>query len=80
MYPFSEEALDSLVLEELAAVFPGIAVRIESRWIGTYASHPRNLMVVDRPSDTVRLVLVTSGTGASTSFAIGEEVIQEMFA
>jgi FAD dependent oxidoreductase TIGR03364 len=80
MDPFSEEALDSLVLEEFSSVFPGLPTTVEARWIGTYAAHPDHLMVVDRPAEQVRLVVVTSGTGASTSFAIGEEVIQEMFA
>jgi hypothetical protein len=36
-------------------------------------------MFVDAPRDGVRLVMVTSGTGASTSFAIAEEVIGELF-
>jgi hypothetical protein len=36
-------------------------------------------MLVDRPADDVRLVLVTSGTGASTAFAIAEEVIGELY-
>jgi D-hydroxyproline dehydrogenase subunit beta len=80
MDPFSEAALDALVLGEFEAVFPTLDYSIEERWIGTYASLPDRLMVVDRPSDLVRLVVVTSGTGASTSFAIGEEVVQEIFA
>ena len=36
-------------------------------------------MLVDRPSDAVRIVLITSGTGASTSFAIAEEVIADLY-
>ena len=36
-------------------------------------------MFLDRPSDAVRLVIVTSGTGACTAFAIGEETIGELF-
>ena len=35
--------------------------------------------VTDRPSDAVRLVIVTSGTGASTAFAIGEETMSELY-
>ena len=35
-------------------------------------------MLVDRPSDSVRIVVITSGTGASTAFAIGEEVVAEL--
>jgi len=37
------------------------------------------LTLVDRPSDAFRIVLITSGTGASTSFAIAEEVVAELF-
>ncbi len=80
MDPFGETALDALVLEEFAAVFPGVDYTVEERWIGAYASLPDKLAVVDRPSELVRLVVVTSGTGASTGFAIGEEVIGELFA
>jgi D-hydroxyproline dehydrogenase subunit beta len=36
-------------------------------------------MLIDRPGDAMRIVLITSGTGASTSFAIAEEVIAELF-
>jgi hypothetical protein len=51
---------------------------VRERWIGTYASASDRLMLIDRPSDTVRLVMITSGTGASTSFAIAEEVLDEL--
>jgi hypothetical protein len=51
---------------------------IRERWIGTYASASDRLMLIDRPSENVRLVMITSGTGASTSFAIAEEVIDEL--
>jgi hypothetical protein len=37
-------------------------------------------MLVDRPAAGVRLVAITSGTGASTSFAIAEEVIDDLMA
>jgi hypothetical protein len=36
-------------------------------------------MFRDRPSDAIRLVMVTGGTGASTAFAIGEETIADLF-
>ena len=36
-------------------------------------------MLVDAPADGVRIVVITSGTGASTSFAIAEEVIGELY-
>jgi hypothetical protein len=47
--------------------------------MGTYASLPDRLMVRDAPHPDIRLVIVTSGTGASTAFAIGEETIDDLF-
>jgi hypothetical protein len=35
--------------------------------------------VIRTPRPDVRLVLVTSGTGASTAFALGEETIADLF-
>ena len=55
------------------------APQVVERWTGTYASAPDRLMLIDRPSDALRIVVITSGTGASTSFAIAEEVIAELF-
>jgi FAD dependent oxidoreductase TIGR03364 len=78
--PFGETALDALVLDEFHAVFPQVEYDITERWIGTYASAPDRLALLDKPIDDVRLTVVTSGTGASTAFAIGEEVIQELCA
>ena len=48
------------------------------RWTGTYASAPDST-VVDTPAPGVRLVMVTTGAGASTGFALGEEVVAELF-
>jgi FAD dependent oxidoreductase TIGR03364 len=77
--PFAPDRVDGLILEELEAVLAIRAPRVVERWTGTYASAADRLMLVDRPSDAVRLVVITSGTGASTAFAIGEEVIAELF-
>jgi FAD dependent oxidoreductase TIGR03364 len=77
--PFAPESVDELILDEYRHVFDGPAPPVMERWTGTYASAPDRLMLVDRPRDGLRIVLVTSGTGASTSFAIAEEVIAELF-
>ena len=37
------------------------------------------MALVDAPADRLRIVIITSGTGASTSFAIAEEVIAGLF-
>jgi FAD dependent oxidoreductase TIGR03364 len=73
--PFSDERFDDLVLEELRAVIPSLEYEVLARWIGTYASLDDRLVLVDEPEPGVRLVVVTSGTGASTAFAIAEETM-----
>lgn len=77
--PFAPSLVDELILEELDAVLDLGERSVSERWTGTYASASHRLMLVDRPSDSLRIVIVTSGTGASTAFAIGEEVIGELF-
>jgi glycine/D-amino acid oxidase-like deaminating enzyme len=77
--PFAPTAVDDLILDEYAHVFAGARPQIVERWTGTYASAPDRLMLVDAPSDALRIVLITSGTGASTSFAIAEEVVADLF-
>lgn len=78
--PFAPTAVDDLILDEFDAVLNFPDRTIVERWTGTYASSGDRLMLVDRPSDSVRIVMITSGTGASTAFAIAEEVIGELFA
>lgn len=77
--PFAASFVDQLILDELDAVLDLPDRAVVERWTGTYASASDRLMLVDRVSDSVRAVLITSGTGASTAFAIGEEVIADLY-
>jgi FAD dependent oxidoreductase TIGR03364 len=77
--PFARERVDALMLEELHAVLKLPDAQVVERWTGTYASLPDRLMVSDAPDPSIRLVIVTSGTGASTAFAIAEETLIELF-
>jgi FAD dependent oxidoreductase TIGR03364 len=77
--PFAPTAVDDLILDEYVHVFAGEIPRVVERWTGTYASATDRLMLVDKPSDALRVVIITSGTGASTSFAIAEEVVADLF-
>jgi hypothetical protein len=36
--------------------------------------------MIDEPADNIRLVMVTGGTGASTGFALGEQVVNSLYA
>jgi FAD dependent oxidoreductase TIGR03364 len=77
--PFASAAVDDLILDEFDHILDLPGRKVVERWTGTYASANDRLMLIDRASESVRLVLVTSGTGASTAFAIGEEVISDLF-
>lgn len=77
--PFAPTAVDDLILDECDQVLDLPGRTVVERWTGTYASASDRLMLIDRPADGVRLVVVTSGTGASTAFAIAEEVIADLF-
>jgi FAD dependent oxidoreductase TIGR03364 len=76
--PFGREDVDALILRELDRVLELPGRRVEQRWIGTYASAPDRTVVIDRPAERVRVVVVTSGTGASTAFGIAEDVFDEL--
>lgn len=75
--PFGSEAVDQLILDEFRTLF-GKAPEVLARWTGYYAS-AKNAVLRDTPQEDVRLVIVTSGTGASTGFGLGEETIMELF-
>ena len=77
--PFAPVAVDEIILAEMDAVLDLPGRTVTEHWTGVYASASDRLMLTDRVSDTVRLVMITSGTGASTAFAIGEETIADLF-
>lgn len=77
--PFADERVDDLIIDLVRQTLDLPQAKVVERWTGVYPSAEKDLAIIDRPSDEVRLVLVTSGTGMSTAFAIGEEVVAELF-
>jgi FAD dependent oxidoreductase TIGR03364 len=77
--PFHRARVDDLILQEMHNVLRLPGARVSERWTGTYASLPDRLMIREDVAEGVKLVIVTSGTGASTGFAIGEETIAEFY-
>ncbi len=77
--PFGSEAVDRLILDEFDAVLDLPGRSVTERWIGTYASAPGGWRFTDKPSDAVRIAIVTAGCGASTAFGIGEETIDDLY-
>jgi FAD dependent oxidoreductase TIGR03364 len=77
--PFSHEQVDALILDEFRMALGIDPPPTIGRWIGTYASSPDRPVLIDAPEAAVRIAIVTSGAGASTGFAIGEELIESLF-
>ena len=77
--PFLAARTEALILEEFAAATGLAPPPVIERWSGTYASAEGLPMFVETPAANTRLVMITSGTGASTAFAIAEEVIGAMY-
>jgi len=75
--PFSSQAVDDLILDEYARVL-GASPPVLERWTGTYASSAGHILI-EAPEPGVRLVMVTSGNGASTAFGLAEEVIGDLY-
>lgn len=76
--PFADQSVDDLILQELRAATGLEPPPVLERWTGVYASAAEDMFRAT-PEPGVRLVMVTSGTGASTAFAIGEETIADLF-
>ena len=77
--PFADSRVDDLILAELDAVLHLPGRRVTERWTGTYASASDRLAWTGHLSDAEKLVIVTSGTGASTAFAIAEETLDSLY-
>lgn len=76
---FADERVDALILDEFSAALGRPPPVVRERWIGTYCAAPDRTMFIDAPARDVRIVMITSGSGASTGFAIGEEVVTDLF-
>jgi D-hydroxyproline dehydrogenase subunit beta len=71
--------VDELILEELRALLDLRETSVIERWIGHYPVADVQPLVSKALAPRVRAVMVTSGTGMSTAFAIGEETIAQLF-
>jgi len=77
--PFSSEEVDALILDEFRSALGIEPPPTIERWVGTYASATDRPVLIDAPDASVRVAIVTCGAGASSGFAIGEELITSLF-
>jgi len=74
--PFAMEAVDQLILRHLRSTLDLETAQITERWTGVYPSSKTTPCVIDAPDAATRVVLVTSGSGASTGFGIAHDVLK----
>ncbi len=77
--PFAPASAEDDILDEYARALGHPAPPVVERWTGTYAVAADRTYLIDAPAPAVRLVIVTSGTGASIGFGIAERVIADLF-
>ena len=77
--PFAPAVVEDLIMEEAGRMLQLENPRVIERWTGIYPSAPDRTAFIDTPEDGVRLLVVSSGTGMSTAFALGEETIASLY-
>ncbi|WP_293905140.1 TIGR03364 family FAD-dependent oxidoreductase [Phenylobacterium sp.] len=76
--PFAPAAAERDILDEFARATGRDAPPVLERWAGVYTVADDRTYLIEAPEPGVRLVMVTSGTGASTSFGLAERVLGEL--
>ncbi len=72
--PFADDAVDTLILRQLRQTLELGECEVLQRWTGVYPTGAAADCVIEAPDAATRVVVVSSGTGASTAFGIAEEV------
>jgi D-hydroxyproline dehydrogenase subunit beta len=76
--PFASDEVDALILHHLHETLRIDHSHVVERWTGVYpVGHAADALVV-APASHCRVVIVTSGTGASTAFGLAEDVMDAM--
>ena len=77
--PFAPAEAEACILAEFRRATGFAPPPVIERWVGTYAVAENSNFFIDAPSVSVRLVMVTTGAGASTGFGIAERTIADLF-
>lgn len=75
--PFGSEAVDQRILREFEALVRVDDYAVVDRWLGVYPKGGAGDALVVAPAPELRVVCVTSGTGASTAFGLAEDVFRD---
>ncbi|MFM1849848.1 MAG: hypothetical protein RL446_687 [Pseudomonadota bacterium] len=75
--PFGREVVDRRILRHMLEAIALDGYEVVDRWLGWYpVGGPEDALVLS-PEPGLRVVSVTSGTGASTAFGLAEEVFDQ---
>jgi hypothetical protein len=77
--PFAPAEAEACILDEFHRATGLPPPPVIERWVGTYAVAENSNFFIDAPSEAVRLVMVTTGAGASTCFGVAERTIADLF-
>lgn len=77
MEPFARQDVDQLMLQHLQQALKLESLQVQEHWVGIYPSSSESDCLIDQPDAATRMVIVTSGTGASTAFGIAEDVFKD---
>lgn len=81
--PYADAAVDRLILRHLRETLDLGECEVVERWTGVYPTGARRPdgspldCVIEAPDAATRVVVVSSGTGASTAFGIAQEVFHD---
>jgi FAD dependent oxidoreductase TIGR03364 len=76
--PFAPARAETEILDEFRRALGVEPPPVLERWTGVYAVAADRTFLVDQPAPGVRLVMVTTGAGASMGFGIAEQVVAEL--
>jgi FAD dependent oxidoreductase TIGR03364 len=77
--PFAPAAIERMILDEALRLIDIPDTRVIERWTGVYPS-AQSPVIIESPHRDVRVVVIASGTGMSTAFAVAEEVMATLAA
>lgn len=76
-WPFAQDAVDRLILSHLREAVTLEQCEVVERWTGVYPTGHTQDALIKAPREDLRVVVVTSGTGASTAFGLAEDVFRQ---
>lgn len=77
--PISHAAVERLILAELDRVLDLPGRTVSERWVAGQPQASDRPLLIDRPMPSVRIVMMTGGSGFGSAFGIAEEVVGDLF-